>query len=47
MHKTILPQYFLSDLSLKRNNLSPEASDVNTINDEFIKTFNDAFNTLT
>jgi len=35
------PTIFVSDLSLKLNNLNPEADDVNTLSDEFVKNFND------
>ena len=35
------PTTFVSDLNLKLNNLSPEADDVNTLSDEFVKNFND------
>jgi len=35
------PTIFLSDLSLKPNNLNLEADDVNTLSDEFVKIFND------
>jgi len=34
-------QLFVSHLSLKLNNLNPEADDVNTLSDEFVKMFND------
>jgi len=35
------PTIFVSDLSLKLNNLNPEVDDVNTLSDEFVKIFND------
>ena len=35
------PTIFVSDLSLKLINLNPEADDVNTLSDEFVKIFND------
>jgi len=35
------PTIFVSDLSIKLNNLNPEANDVNTPSDEFVKIFND------
>ena len=34
-----------SDLSLKLINLNPEADDVNTLSDEFVKIFNDTLDT--
>jgi len=39
------PTIFVSELSLKRNNLNPEADDVNTLSDEFVKIFNDTLHT--
>ena len=36
---------FVSDLSLKLINLNPEADDVNTLSDEFVKIFNDTLDT--
>ena len=36
---------FVSDLSLKPNNLNPEADDVNTLSDECVKMFNDTLDT--
>jgi len=45
MHEPFWPRYFLSDLSLHLNNLNPEAGDVNTLNDEFVKVFNDTLDT--
>ena len=39
------PTIFISDLSLKLNNLNPEADDVNTLSDEFVKIFNDTLDT--
>jgi len=39
------PTIFVSDLSLKLNNLNPEADDVNTLSDEFVKIFNDTLDT--
>ena len=39
------PTIFVSDLSLKLNNLNPEADDVNTLRDEFVKIFNDTLDT--
>ena len=39
------PTTFVSDLNLKLNNLSPEADDVNTLRDEFVKNFNDTLDT--
>jgi len=39
------PTIFVSDLSLKLNNLNPEADDVNTLSDEFVKIFSDTFDT--
>jgi len=36
---------FISDLSLKLNSLNPEADDVNTLSDEFVKMFNDTLDT--
>ena len=39
------PTIFVSDLSLKLNNLNPEADDVNTLSDEFVKNFNDTLDT--
>ena len=35
------PTIFVSDLSLKLNYLNPEADDVSTLSDEFVKIFND------
>ena len=35
------PTVFVSDLSLKLNNLNPEADHVNTLTDEFVQIFND------
>jgi len=37
------PTIFLSDFSLKLNNLNPD--DVNTLSDEFVKVFNDTLDT--
>ena len=45
MHETFDPTIFVSDLSLKLNNLNPEADDVNTFSDEFVKKFNDTLDT--
>ena len=39
------PTIFASDLSPKLNNLNPEADDVNTLSDEFVKIFNDTLHT--
>jgi len=39
------PTIFVSDLSLKLNNLNPEADDVKTISDEFAKNVNDTVDT--
>jgi len=39
------PTIFVSDLSLKINNLDPEADDVNKLSDEFVKIFNDTLDT--
>jgi len=36
------PTIFVSDLSLKLNYLNPEADDVSTLSDEFVKILNDA-----
>ena len=35
--KIFASKHCLSDLSLKLNNLNPEADDVNTLSDEFVK----------
>jgi len=35
----------MSYLNLKLNNLNPEADDVNTLSDEFVKIFNDTLDT--
>jgi len=35
------PNTFLTDLSHKLNNLNPEAGEVNTLSDKFVKVFND------
>jgi len=35
------PNTFLTDLSHNLNNLNPEASEVSTLSDEFVKVFND------
>jgi len=35
------PNSFLTDLSHNLNNLNPEAGEVNTLSDEFVKVFND------
>jgi len=43
--KHLDPTIFVSDLSLKVNNLNPEADDVNTLSDEFVKNFNDTLDT--
>ena len=39
------PTIFVSDLSLKRINLNPEADDVNTLSDEFVKIVNNTLDT--
>ena len=39
------PTIFVFDLSLKLINLNPEADDVNTLSDEFVKIFNDTLDT--
>jgi len=39
------PTIFVSDLSLKLNNLNPEVDDVNTLSDEFVNIFNDTLDT--
>jgi len=39
------PTIFVSDLSRKLINLNPEADDVNTHSDEFVKMFNDTLDT--
>ena len=39
------PTIFASGLSLKLINLNPEADDVNTLSDEFVKMFNDTLDT--
>ena len=39
------PTISVFDLSLKQNNLNPEADDVNTLSDEFVKNFNDTLDT--
>ena len=39
------PTIFVSDLSLKLNNLNPEADDVNILSDEFAKIFSDTLHT--
>ena len=39
------PTIFVSDLSLKLINLYPEADDVNTLSDEFVKIFNNTLDT--
>ena len=39
------PTIFVSDRSLKLNNLNPEADDANTLSDEFVKIFNDTLDT--
>jgi len=39
------PTISVSDLSLKLNNLNPEADDVNTLSNEFVKIFNDTLHT--
>jgi len=36
---------FVSDLSLKLNNLNPKADNVNTLSDEFVKILNDTLDT--
>ena len=36
---------FVSDLSVKLNNINLEADDVNTLSDEFVKNFNDTLDT--
>jgi len=41
MHETFWPKYFLTDLSHNLNNLNPEAGEVNTLSDIFVKIFND------
>jgi len=44
--KLLDPTIFVSDLSLKQNNLNPEAdNDVNTLSDEFVKILNDTLDT--
>jgi len=43
--KHFQPTIFVSDLSLKLNNISPEAVDVNTHIDEFVKIFSDTLDT--
>jgi len=43
--KHVDPTIFESDLSLKLNNLNHEADDVNTLSDEFVKSFNDTLDT--
>ena len=45
MHETFWPTIFVSELSLKLNNLNPEADNVNILSDEFVKTFNDTLDT--
>ena len=45
MHEKFDPTIFVSDLSIKLNNLNPEADDVNTVSDEFFKVFNDTLDT--
>ena len=37
MHETLDPTIFVSDLSLKLNNLNPEADGANTLSNEFVK----------
>jgi len=39
------PTIFASDFSLKLNNLNPEADDINTLSDEFVKNFNETLDT--
>jgi len=42
MHETFFdPNTFLTDLSHNLNNLNPEAGEVNTLSDKFVKIFND------
>ena len=41
MHETLWPKYFLTDLSHNLNNVNPEAGEVNTLSDKFVKVFND------
>jgi len=43
--KIFASKHCLSDLSLKLNNLNPEADDVNTLSDEFVKNFNETLDT--
>ena len=41
MHETFWPNTFLTNLSHNLNNLNPEAGEVNTLSDKFVKVFND------
>jgi len=41
MHEIFDPNTFLTDLSYNLNNINPEADEVNTLSDKFVKVLND------